>query len=129
MADGIKVLMSPDYGDALFWDEEGCCIGDYDKIYIGEDGEEISIDLSGIDGLKKWFIDWDEETLYHTNHWKDSQWRGWWARGVELAKAVNELLPDNVELRYFSLKDPLWEVKPEDTDDGGLFNYGDPISI
>ena len=121
--------MLPDYGKALFWDEEGCCIGGYDDIYIGEDGNEITIDLSGIGGLKEWFHEWDSKTLYPTPPWTDSQWRKWWEKGVEFAKAVNRLLPDNVELNYFSLKDPLWKVKPEDTDDGGLFNYGEPIKL
>ena len=125
----VGVLMLPDYGEALFWDEEGCCIGGYDDIYIGEDGNEITIDLSGIGGLKEWFHEWDSKTLYPTPPWTDSQWREWWEKGVEFAKVVNRLLPDNVELNYFSLKDPLWKVKPEDTDDGGLFNYGEPIKL
>lgn len=135
MAEKIKILMSPDYANALFWDvdgiwnAEGCCIGGYDEIYLGEDGEEITIDLSKINGLKEWFIDWDNKTIYPTNPWTDSQWREWWAKGLEFAKAVNELLPDNIELKYFTLKDPVWEARPEDSDDGGLFNYGEPITL
>ena len=121
--------MSPDYADALFWDEEGCCIGDYDTIWLGEDNNEIEIDLTSIKGLKEWFIEWDVETLSPKHHWTDEQWREWWAKGVELANKVNKLLPDNVYLDYFSLKDPLWKAKPEDSDDGGLFNYGEPITL
>ena len=124
-----KVLMEPDYGNALFWDEEGCCIGGYDIIYIGEDGHEITFDLSGISGLKEWFLEWVNKTIYSTNLWTDLQWREWWEKGIEFAKAVNQLLPDNVELNYFSLEYPLWKVKPEDTNDGGLFNYGEPITL
>ena len=121
--------MYPDYGDALFWDEEGCCTGVYDTIWISEDNNEIEIDLSSIDELKEWFCDWETESLYQTHHWTDSQWREWWAKGVEFAKAVNKLLPDDVELYYFSLKEPLWKVRPEDTNDGGLFNDGEPIKF
>ena len=117
--------MYPDYGDALFWDEEGCCIGDYENIWIGEN----EIDLSSIDGLKEWFDDWDTESLYQTHHWTDAQWREWWAKGLEFAKAVNKLLPADVDLYYFSLKDPIFNVKPEDTNDGGFFNEGEPIKI
>ena len=124
-----KVLMEPDYGNALFWDKDGCCIGGNDAICIEEDGNEIAIDLSGISGLKEWFQEWDSETLYSTLHWTDLQWREWWERGMELAKAVNQILPNNVELDYFSLKAQLWTVKPEDTDDGGLFNTGEPITL
>lgn len=124
-----KILMNPDYANALFWDEEGCCIGGYDEICIGEEGNEVTIDLSCISGLKEWFTEWDHNTAYPTIPWTDSQWRDWWAKGVEFAKAINLLLPDNVELNYFSLKDPVWKVKPEDTNDGGLFNYGEPIAF
>lgn len=123
-----KILMKPDYGEALFWNEEGCCIGGYDVIYIGEDGNETAIYLSSIIGLKEWFHEWDSNTLYLT-HWTDSQWRIWWKRGMEFAKVVNQLLPNNVVLEYFSLNDPIWKVKPEDTDDGGLFNNGGPITL
>ena len=55
--------MYPDYGEALFWDEEGCCIGGYDTIWLGEDNNETEIDLSSSDGLEKWFYDWHHESL------------------------------------------------------------------
>ena len=125
MAQRTKIQMYPDYGEALFWDEEGCCIGGYDTIWIGEN----KIDLSGIDDLKEWFDDWDTESLYQTHHWTDNQWREWWAKGLEFAKTVQKLLPTNVDLYYFSIKDPIFNVRPEDTDDGGLFNEGDPIKL
>ena len=124
-----KVQMLPDYGEALFWDEEGCCIGGYDAIYIGEDGNEITVDLSSISGLKEWFREWDSKTTHPIVPLTDSQWKEWWKKGIEFAKAINQLLPDDVELYYFSLKDPFWKVKPEDADDGGLFNLGEPIKI
>lgn len=117
----MKILMYPDYANALFWDEEDCCIGGYDEVCIGE----ITIDLSCISGLKDWFREWEGNTLYPAKSRTDSQWREWWEKGVDFAKAINQLLPDNVWLSYFSLKDTVWKVKPEDTNDGGLFNYGD----
>lgn len=129
MAERIKIHMYPDYGDSLFWNEEGSCIGGCDSLYLGEDGSGTKIDLSEIEGLKEWYYDWDLESLYQKHHWTDNQWREWWARGLELAKAVNELLPDDVDLYYYSLKDPLWEVRPEDTNDGGIFNEGEPIRL
>jgi hypothetical protein len=121
--------MQPDYGNTLFWDEEGCCIGGCESLFIGVDGNEIVIDLSGISGLKEWYYDWKNKTIYSTNSWNDSQWREWWEKGLEFAKEVSNLLPDNVELDYFSLKDPVWITKPEDSNDGGLFNCGDPITF
>ena len=129
MAERINIQMYPDYGDSLFWDEEGCSIGGCGSLYLGEDGSGIEIDLSEIEGLKKWYYDWYWESLYQRHHWTDNQWREWWTKGMEYAKAVNELLPDDVDLYYFSLDDPLWTVRPEDTDDGGLFNEGEPIKL
>lgn len=35
MADRTKIQMYPDYGDALFWNEEGSCIGGCDSLYRG----------------------------------------------------------------------------------------------
>lgn len=121
--------MEPDYGNALFWDKEGSCIGGCDSLFVDVDDNEIVIDLSDIKGLKEWFNEWENKTLYFTNPWTDLQWREWWEKGVEFAKAVNQLLPDNVELSYFSLEDPVWIAKPENSDDGGLFNYGVPIEL
>lgn len=51
MAERIKILMYPDYGDSLFWNERGSCIGGCKYLFIGEDGSEIEIDLSDIEGL------------------------------------------------------------------------------
>ncbi len=67
--------MYPDYGNALFWDEEGCCNGGYGSLFIGE----TEIILSGIEGLKEWYYDWENESLYQTHHWNDTQWKEWWA--------------------------------------------------
>ena len=118
--------MSPDYGDAIFWDEEGCCIGGCKWLFVND---VVEIKLDSVTGLKEWFYDWDNESLYQTNHWTDAQWKDWWLKGLELAKAVQALLPQDIELHYFSLNEPIWKVRPEDTNDGGLFNYGDPIKV
>ena len=125
MDNRTKIQMYPDYGDALFWDEEGSCTGVYETIWI----DENEIDLSSIDGLKEWFGDWENESLYQAHHWTDEQWREWWAKGLEFAKAVNKLLPADVDLHYFSLKNLIFKVRPEDTNDGGLFNEGEPVKL
>lgn len=121
--------MYPDYGEALFWDEEGCFIGGYDTIWLGEDNNGTEIDLSSIDGLEKWFYDWHHESLYQTNHWTNAQWKAWWEKGLDFAHKVKALLPTNVDLYYFSVGQIVWKVKPEDTDDGGLFNQDKLIEI
>ena len=52
MAERNKIQMYPDYGDSLFWNEEGCSIGGYGSLCLGEDGSEIEIDLSNMFRLK-----------------------------------------------------------------------------
>ena len=125
-----KIFMYPDYGGAVFWDEYGCNIGGYNYIEIDYGDSRTIIDPFIVKGLKEWFVDWDAESLYHTNHWTDAQWKDWWLKGLELAKTVKALLPKDVILFYFTLKDPIWKIRPEDSYDGiGLFDEGEPIKI
>ena len=63
MTERIKIQMYPDYGDSLFWDEEGCCIGGCENLFVGENGSEIEIDLSNIEGLEEWYYDWHRDSL------------------------------------------------------------------
>lgn len=121
-----KILMSPEYGKAIFWDDYGGNIGGYDSLFIEDDQE---LDLSSIIGLDNWFREWEEETLWQTHHCADMQWKEWWEKGLILAKEIKLILPENVELYYFSLKEPIWIARPEESDDGGLFNYGEPIKV
>ena len=44
-------------------------------------------------------------------------------------KEVKVLIPENVDLLYFSIQEPIWKARPEESNDGGLFNYGEPIMI
>ena len=119
--------MSPDYGNALFWDERGCNIGNFNHLLISTLGKEV--DLTGVNGLKEWFLEWERESLYYTNRWTDSQWKEWWGRGLKLAKEIETLIPENVDLLYFTIQDPIWKVRPEETNDGGIFNYGKSMEI
>ena len=123
------ILMDPDYGEALFWDKHGCNIGGYDYLFIGDESNVIEIELSSIDDLKEWFWEWDHESLNHTNNWTLTQWKEWWERGLKLAKEIKAILPKNVDLYYFTIQDSVWTVRPEESNDGGIFNYGEPMKI
>lgn len=116
-----KIRMLPDYGNALFWDDDGCCIGSCTSLFIEEEGKEIEVKLDTVKRLVTWYNEWETESLYQTHLWTDLQWRCWWQRGLDIAKNIKQLLPKNVELHYFSLEEPIWEIRPEDSDDGGLF--------
>ena len=120
-----KILMSPDYGNALFGNEENCCIGGFDSLFI----DEVEIDLSGIIGLKDWFLEWERYSLWQTNYWRDAEWKEWWERGLQYAKGIKAILPANVDIQYFSQQEPIWLARPENSDDGGLMNCGEPVNI
>lgn len=123
--DGIRRIdMWPDYGYSLFWDK-GCNIGDPDSIYI----DNLKVDLSSISGLREWLLTWDTESFYNPSNWDKEKWIEWWKEGYHYAVLVKELLPENVELYYFSITDKVWEVWPEDSNDGGYFDEGEPIKI
>ena len=91
-----------------------------DCLFIGKTGDSIEVDLSRVDGLKDWYLEWDCGSLYHPHCWTDSQWKEWWERGLKLAKEVKKLLPEDVELFYFTLQDPIWKVRPGEANDGGF---------
>lgn len=118
--------MYPDYGNALFWDINGVCCGETDFLYLDNDTE---IDLHNIDGLDEWYKQWQSESLYLKHHWSEAEWLEWRERGIKLAKEVKALLPSTIELYYMWNTDTLWEVKPEDSNDGGLMKCGVPILV
>ena len=124
-----KIRMLPDYGNALFWDDDGCCIGSCTSLFIEEEGKEFEIKIDTIKVLVTWYNEWETESLYQTHQWTDLQWKQWWQRGLDIAKNIKQLLPKNVELHYFSLEEPIWEIRPENSDDGGLFNICGTIVV
>lgn len=117
--------MSPDYGDALFWDEDNICIGELDYIEIGKK----EIDITAIDGLRNWYKKWEAESLFYPNDWTNSEWLEWWRIGLELARMIKTQLPANVELYYFQITENVWRILPQDTNDGGVFDEIEPIHI
>lgn len=118
--------MWPDYGTAVFWDIDGANCGDCDCLFLADD---TKIDLSGISGLKEWFSEWDSESLYHTKGWGDLQWQEWWQRGFELAKQIKKLLPETVDFYYMWKTDTIWKLRPEETNDGGIFAGEIPLEV
>ena len=125
-----RLYMWPDYGDALFWDETGACCGGCDLVTLTTFGRDKDIELLGIPGLKAWYAEWNKQSLYHTDHWTDTEWNEWWLEGKTYAYQVKKLLPSNYRLFYMWNSQSLWSIRPEDTDDGGVFNMsGGEIEI
>lgn len=91
------VHMSPSRkGNHLFSDNSGWWIGTDTEITIEDkDDKQTKIDLSDIDGLKQWNLDFQNN---NTNPSYD--WQSWKQRGMDLSKEVADLLPENVALFY-----------------------------
>ena len=100
------ITLNPDYGDALFWDEEENLVGYHDVLYLNyEEPNEIAIDLSSIAELEKWYSKWCE---YEDDFWLDHKniekevLDEWCKQGIELSKQIKSLLPDGFDLVFVS---------------------------
>ena len=100
------LTLKPDWGDALFWDEDENLVGHSAELYLYyEEPNEIRIDLSPIAGLKEWYSDWckydDDFWIRHKDTDKETI-NNWVKQGIRLSKQIKELLPDNFELVFVS---------------------------
>lgn len=86
-------VMYPDYwSGCIFWDTMGIGSGDEKAIYADEDGEDINIDVPGLE-------EWNDRRV----NYSDSQtFEEYWLEGWELAKEVRKRLPDRIDLYYMS---------------------------
>ena len=82
----------------IFWDEDGCEIGDFNTIYL--ENKEV-INLPDIAGLKEWHSKTDIYDPYtsHTEFQIDG-FEDWVNEGYRFAMQIRKLLPDYVSLYY-----------------------------
>lgn len=94
------VHMWPDYGEAIFWDQEGVGSGDTTFLEIGFGDNIRTIDITPISAeLQEWYDEWDNIPI--AEGWgTDEEFRIWLHKGWELAKKVRQLLPESVDLFY-----------------------------
>lgn len=84
------VHMWCEYADALFWHNGACC-GNADYVVISKYGR---ISLEGINGLRKWYDDWEAHSL----EWSEEQRAEWRKQGAEFVQKVRAILPDDIDL-------------------------------
>ena len=106
----IELLMKPD-ANALFWDEDGTCVGDYESLSIySNDGsviKEINFDNNELK-LWGWNFLWDaiapceSGEISREDLASQFDWETFNKKGIEFANAIKKLLPDNVILKYSS---------------------------
>ena len=99
-----RLTMYPDYGDALLWDENGVCCGGARFVALYED-YETEVDLRSIEGLSDWLAEWEvyEDIMLGFKDLpqvRPEQWKSWNSRGLDFAKAIKRLLPDDVDILY-----------------------------
>lgn len=90
------VHMWPDYGDAIFWAQDGANSGDSSILYT----TIRTIALTPISSeLQEWYNEW--EGLPNEDEWSnEKEHKIWLFKGWELAKKVRLLLPESVDLFY-----------------------------
>ena len=101
-----RLTMYPDYGECLFWDESGAMCGTTRSVFVYDDEDEIEVDLSSIDGLSEWYGKWEYSMDIMYGFIKDGlqmkpeQQKSMDKRGLDFAKAIKRLLPDDVDILY-----------------------------
>lgn len=92
------IIMEPDTTySALFWDEEGAAVGDFDLFFIGD--EEYS--TASIEGFKDWFMQTDKYDPYtDIAEFTTEGMEEWINQGYEYAKQVRAILPKEIEIYY-----------------------------
>ena len=90
--------------NALFWDEDGCCIGDETSINL-ENGTEINYNIPGLQqwcGKYLWqcLVPIESGEVTKEELTKTFDWSEFHKKGIEFAKEVKKLLPENVILKY-----------------------------
>ncbi len=85
-----QILMFSDYSDAIFWDDEGACVGGSYGLHYFNFSKELE------EELKDWQHGFEEDC----GRWDADSWIKYNARGIELAKKVKNELGDMIDLDY-----------------------------
>lgn len=109
------VHMWAEWGDALFWHQQGGCCGNADRFFV--DTDDTTIDLTDIPELRQWYDEFDNSIPGQER--TEEEYEDWYKRGWELAKIVRTKLPASVDLFY------QWKFYPIDGAEWG----GKKISI
>ena len=90
------VHMWVEWGDGLFWDQQGRCCGNAEEFEI--DTEPTRVNLRDIPEIRGWYDEFDAGDPLA--EWTEEQFKSWHKKGWELAKKVRAKLPAEVDLFY-----------------------------
>ena len=118
------IRMSPSEQDNhLFCDNAGWWIGTDSGLTIEDrNGVQSEVDLSSIEGLNQWNLDFQNNKTSPSYDWKS-----WKRRGLDLAKMVAEKLPEEAALFY--LRDNEEVITTYPSQEIFLSNEGDYIRV
>jgi hypothetical protein len=90
------VHMWVEWGDGLFWDQQGRCCGNAEEFEI--DTEPTRVNLRDIPEIREWYDEFDAGDPLA--EWTEEQFKSWHKKGWELSKKVRAKLPAEVDLFY-----------------------------
>ena len=101
-----RLTMCPEYGGGLFWDEDGAQCGGVDYVFVYDEDNSVEVDLTSIVGLREWVAEWERNEDRNREYVKKvpkirpEQQKEWNVRGINFAKVIKQLLPDDVDIMY-----------------------------
>ena len=100
--------------NTLFEDSayDGC--GDYKTLHIEiSENNFVDIDISSVKGLQDWHQEFIMNYYDDKSVRTDEVWNAWFDRGLELARCVKALLPNNVDLYYLYDSRPVFRTRKD----------------
>lgn len=95
----------------IFLDAAFECCGDYKTLHTEiAENEFVDIDISSIEGWEQWHREVIEDYYEKKYQKTNDEWDEWFDRGLELAKQLKALLPDNVDLYYLYNNKPVFNT-------------------
>ncbi len=86
-----KTIVMSDFSEAIFWDEEGCCVGGSEGPYSFKISKELQRELR----------EWHQKfKVYPYQDYSEFDWASYHTRGIELAKKVESEFGDLIEIIY-----------------------------
>lgn len=100
--------------NTLFEDSAYDSCGDYKTLHIEiSENNFVDIDISSVKGLQDWHQEFIMNYYDDKSVRTDEVWNAWFDRGLELARCVKTLLPNNVDLYYLYDSRPVFRTRKD----------------
>lgn len=100
--------------ESLFEDSAYDSCGDYKTLHIEiSENNFVDIDIYSVKGLQDWHQEFTMNYYDDKSVRTDEVWNAWFDRGLELARCVKALLPNNVDLYYLYDSRPVFRTRKD----------------